>query len=343
MPSGKYYEALKTLGIAVDTSFYNRYDALESNEDLEALFTLLNKYKDKQGNTPVLTALSIVANPDFDRIRKNNFESYFYEPVTQTLKSYGSSHDRVHKLWKEGKDKGLFYPEFHGREHFHINRWMRLLRENKQYRQCFEHGFLSIRPDEMGIAAKSHFPAFDLDNPAEIEVQKNIVKEGIELFKTIYGYAPKLFVPPNGIVHREIENYASLLGIDYLYGAKRQAQPKGDGTYSRKFRYTGKRNKQRQLFLGRNVQFEPAKTGRPDEWNKALNGIDAAFQLKKPAIISTHRVNYIGFIDAQNRINGLQQLDNLIKAILTQWPEVEFMTSTQLGELIKKDKEMNEN
>jgi len=305
MPSRNVYEALKDLGIAVDASFYNRYDALESNEDLEALFSVLSKYVDKQGNLPVITALSIVANPDFERIKKNNFESYFYELATETLKSYGSSHDRVHKLWKEGRDKGLFYPEFHGREHFHINRWMRLLRENNQYRQCFEHGFLSIRPDELGIVAKSHFPAFDLDNPEELEAQKGIVKEGIDLFKTIYGYAPKMFVPPNGIAHREIEDCTSLLGIDFLYGAKRQSQPKGDGTYSRKFRYTGKRNKQKQVFLGRNVQFEPAKTGRSDEWNKALKGIDAAFNLKKPAIISTHRVNYMGFIDAQNRANGL--------------------------------------
>jgi hypothetical protein len=57
----------------------------------------------------------------------------------------------------------------------------------------------------------------------------------------------------------------------------------------------------------------------------------------EPATISTHRVNYIGFLDSQNRDRGSKQLSILLNKILKTWPEVEFMTSVGLGDLINKE------
>src|SRR5690554_564768 len=52
---------------------YNRYDTLASSEDLEALFDVLSKVKDSQGNHAKFTALSLVANPDFEKIKNSDF------------------------------------------------------------------------------------------------------------------------------------------------------------------------------------------------------------------------------------------------------------------------------
>ena len=72
-----------------------------------------------------------------------------------------------------------------------------------------------------------------------------------------------------------------------------------------------------------------------------MKEIDLAFFWKKPAIISSHRLNFIGSMQSKNRGNNLILLDELLKKILKKYPEVEFMTSDLLGDLILNDKKSN--
>ena len=58
-----------------------------------------------------------------------------------------------------------------------------------------------------------------------------------------------------------------------------------------------------------------------------MKQISAAFRWGKPAIISTHRVNFVGSISPYNREKGLRELKKLINAILKKWSDVEFMGS----------------
>jgi hypothetical protein len=98
----------------------------------------------------------------------------------------------------------------------------------------------------------------------------------------------------------------------------------------------GSRNEHGQIILTRNCIFEPSEEGK--DWvDSCISDIKIAFRMRKPAVISTHRVNYIGALDESNRKRGLLQLDLLLKKIVKEWPEVEFITSEQLGDIIKKD------
>jgi hypothetical protein len=58
----------------------------------------------------------------------------------------------------------------------------------------------------------------------------------------------------------------------------------------------------------------------------------------EPATISTHRVKLYWISGFQNQYRGLKQLSTLPDKILITWPEVEFMTSVGLGDLINKEK-----
>ena len=58
------------------------------------------------------------------------------------------------------------------------------------------------------------------------------------------------------------------------------------------------------------------------------------FKNGRPAIIGTHRVNFMGSLDENNRKNNLRQLKMLLNAIMEKWPEAEFMTTDQLGDII---------
>jgi hypothetical protein len=62
--------------------------------------------------------------------------------------------------------------------------------------------------------------------------------------------------------------------------------------------------------------------------------IEMAFKWGKPANISSHRCNYVGDLNLNNRDFGLAQLELLLASILKKWPEVEFMTAKELGDLI---------
>ena len=142
MPNLKAYNYLIKKGLDIeggDSKRYNQNDTLESATDLEALYNVLTKFKDYKGHYPKFTAVSLVANPDFEKIRNNNFENYYYEPFTTTLKKYQL--DTCFDLWKEGISSNLFKPQFHGREHLNVAVWMRELQKgDKHALEAFNNG-----------------------------------------------------------------------------------------------------------------------------------------------------------------------------------------------------------
>ena len=71
----KAYNTLVQDGYDMSKSPYT-LDALESNEDLNKLYSVLNSVSDSQGNPACFTANMIMANPDFMAIEKNNFSKY---------------------------------------------------------------------------------------------------------------------------------------------------------------------------------------------------------------------------------------------------------------------------
>jgi hypothetical protein len=334
MPSKEAFNNLLKAGIPVDKSHYNRFDALESNADLEALLEVVSIYKDKNGNHPVFTGVCVVANPDFEKIKESGFKEYFYEPFSETLKRY-PVHDRVLDLWKEGAEKRLFVPQFHGREHLNVQRWMRDLQaENPHTLVGFENQLWGFTSEKI---KKGYQAAFDLDFPEDLPYLQDVLSEGIDLFKHLLGFRPSFFVPTNGPFNLALEKTLHEKGIRYVMLDKFQKEPLGNGKYKTHIRWLGKKNKFGQIALSRNAGFEPSAGGK--DWvDSCMKDIVFAFRMRKPATISTHRVNYIGFLEPSNRDRSLKLLKELLGKILKKWPDVEFMTSPELGDLISKTK-----
>jgi len=162
MASKQAYNYFLQKGLPVDKCLYNSNDTLESNDDLESLFEVLSCVKDKNGNYPVLTANNIVANPDFEKIKQNDFQEYYFEPFTETLKRY-PNHDRVLDLYKEGINDKLFRPQFHGREHVNVANWMLALRQNEDStRMAFEKNMFSIHHKNPGVIYMKKYTVTEL-------------------------------------------------------------------------------------------------------------------------------------------------------------------------------------
>jgi hypothetical protein len=303
---------------------------LESNQDLENLFEVIAAFKDKNGNHPVFTGVCMVANPDFQKIKEAGYMEYYSEPFTETLKRY-PVHNKVLELWKEGAEKRLFVPQFHGREHLNVLRWLRDLQaKNKHTLLAFENQLWGICSS---LVPKGYQAALDLDFPKDLDYLITVIKEGMDLFYKLMDYPAKLFVPANGPFNLKLEETLCKKGIQYITLDKRQKEPLGDGKYKSRYHYLGKRNRFGQIYMSRNAAFEPSAEG--NNWiEMCLKDIEIAFRMKKPATISSHRVNYIGFLYPQNRDSGLKKLSILFDKIIKTWPEVEFMTSVELGDLI---------
>jgi hypothetical protein len=339
MPGPDTFKALQQSGIDLlsdDGAIYNTYDTLADSNDLSRLFEVLSSVRDRHGHSTVMTPVSVVANPDFERIQGNGFKSYFYEPFTDTLKKVKGCEDSF-QLWKEGIRRRIFVPQFHGREHLNVKAWMRALNNgNKSTRIAFSHGFwaMSTQADpDIGLEFQA---AFDYINPADVDYHKDVISTGLSLFNELFGYRASYFVPPNGPVSSNLENTLSRDGIKYISMPKIHNEPVGFGRNKKRFNWMGKTTRNGLKVITRNCFFEPAVPGR--DWvDSCLSEISTSFRWHNPAVLSTHRVNYVGGMSEMNRDRGLSQLKILLRRIIQEWPEIEFITSDELGSIMIHD------
>jgi len=343
MSSTEAFDRLKQAGVDESNNHYNLFDALECNDDLNSLFELLNKHNDSTGRHPVITGVNIVANPDFEKIKAEGYKKYNFEPFTETLKRY-PAHDKVYELWKMGIENRLFVPTFHGREHLNVQRWMKALRQgHKTTHVSFEQFVTGVYSGIDNESVPDYQAAFDVDAPLDVDYQKEVLITGLDLFENLFSYKSEYFVPTNGPFNNSLESVLHENGVKFINTAKKQLEPLGDANYKTNIRFLGQQNSYNQLYITRNCFFEPSSSGyeRPQNTNwiqNCLKEIEIAFRWHKPAVISTHRVNYAGFLYPENRERGLEQLDILLTAILKKWPDIEFMTSVELGNHILESK-----
>lgn len=314
---------------------FNKFDTLESNKDMEGLFDVLSRHKDIHGNSAVFTLASNVANPDFDKIKESNYTEYFWEPFTDTLKKYGQSHDRVYELHKEGIARKLIYPTFHGREHLNVQKWMRYLHQgNKSVLTEFIQGSCNYYFGINNVPLGEMPAAFDVEFATDLPYLHSVMESGLSEFEQLWGFKCRYFVPPNGPYNSSLDKVLYDKGVDYMLGQKKEHEPLGDGLFKTSYHVIGHKNKYGIMYLTRFGFFEPTYLSNTVE--SALLAVERAFRWNKPAIISSHRVNYCGGISPENRDNGLHMLDEFLRRVKKRWGNIEFMTSAEVGDLIKK-------
>jgi hypothetical protein len=331
MPNKTIFDKSIKFGLKSDKCPYMSFDTIASADDLDALFNVLKSFKDINGNHPVITANSIMANPDFDKIRINNFEEYYFEDFTSTIEKYYPNQN-VFQYWLDGLSDNIFYPQLHGREHLFVSLWMKnLLSNSKETLFAFDNRFFGISTNVTFEKRGSYLRAFDYQGSDDLDFQKRAIIDAQNIFTKKFGFASSSFIAPNYTWGDLLENFLNENGIRFIQGHRIQQIPKGNGVYKQKRHSTGDKNSNGQIYLTRNVEFEPSLNNNLD-WNHlAIKQIENAFFWNTPAIISTHRLNYIGSIYPKNRVENLNKLKTLLKDILLKWPNVEFVTTPYLG------------
>lgn len=337
MSTKEAFEKLTSDGFDFSKNHYLSNDCLETNADLEGMYEVLCRHKDSRHQHPVITPLNLVANPDFEKIRNNNFSKYEYETLFETCKHY-VNRDKVADLYKEGIAKRLFVPAFHGREHLNVTRWMRLLQENnKTAKTIFEHQIPAVSKGASGERMPNLRAAFDIDYTEDLKYLENVITTGISEFEKMFGFKTRYFVPPNSHFNNALQTVLYNEGFRAIGLQRQQLEPKGNSIYEKHYSWLGKKTKYGLFNIARNCFFEPNswEHSKNKDWvNDCLHQIDIAFRCFKPAIIGSHRVNFTGLLNPDNRANGLKKIDTLFTQIIKHWKNVEFMTSEELIDLI---------
>lgn len=335
IPAKSEYEYFERLGFQMAESPYC-LDSLESNVDITNLLEVLGSFKSKSGWKPIFTINNIVANPDFEKIRENNFKEYYYEPFTSTYRRY-PNHDKSFKYLEQGIHDDLLKPQLHGREHINTEKWIRLLTEGNTQMLDFFDRFMYGLPDSVLNEDKVFLQRVFSNGNTDSKNHCHVISDAVALFNKIWGYTPKSFIAPNYFWDKAVEDCLVMNDVKYLQGQRAQFLAKSNGSYQAKYHFTGQNSKSGIIYLIRNCYFEPSFNYKKDWVSSCLKEIYNSFQFHKPAIIGTHRVNYIGEIDEKNRERGLKELSVLLNTIINNWPDVEFVSSDQLGDIITSD------
>ncbi len=338
--SRKAREALEKAGIFLNR--YDQIDTLENKQDLEEMFDTLSTVKDINGNHPVLTAFAVPCNIDFEKMAEDNFQNYHYELLTQTFSKLASkdphAYDGAWSLWQEGISKRLLVPQFHGREHFNLSVFKERLRVKDiqvltALRNSSNAGISNSGNSRIPFAA-----AFGFWNFEENYRFESIVMDGLNAFEKVFGYRSVNFNAPCGSDHKIIHGFLGKNGIKYIDNPLLKKEHQGQGRYKTALYYTGKKDSSGITYLVRNVVFEPTEKRDIDWVNYSMQQIETAFNWHRPAVISSHRAHFCGHIEPEQRRAGLSALKALLEKITQKWPDVEFMSADQLGDLIAQEK-----
>ena len=330
---------------AAGMKIYSRFDALdtlETTQDLEQLFDVLSSVKDKNGRHAVFTPFALPCNIDFEKMEAEDFQQFYFETLPNTYKKLVLQQPEAYTgtwdLWKEGIAKGFLKPQFHGREHLNLTVFNDKLKKRDAHllTALKNKSYTSISDDE--YPTMSSTAELDFWEVKENEALKPILKEGLQLFEEVYGYPSTYFTPPVFNIHHSLFQTLKDNGIQYIDLALLRSEHQGLNVYKKSFNYIGKQTKEDLTIMVRNVVFEPTEDRGIDWVAFTMKQIETAFRWNKPAIISSHRVNFCGHIDPKNREKGLDSLKQLLQEIVKKWPDVEFMAADELASCLKNEK-----
>jgi len=337
-PNKTIFTKLLKAGLKVDLCGFSKFDTIESKSDLSSLFEVLSSVKDVKGKTAVMTANFNLANPDFQKIKESDFFEYYYIDYVKTLEKYNRS--QVLETINEGISSGVFFPQNHSREHISPYLWLDEIRNgNESLKKAFElqvYGLSRITSSEI---VQFHLASQLYRNKKELDFVSHAMQDGTKLFEAVFGYRSLSFIAPVYTWNNTIENLMNQNGLKIIQSSffQNNFDPLNVTNFDRKFHYTGQHNDNYQIYTVRNCLFEPALNSKKDWVSSCLEEIKYSFFMNKPAIISSHRLNYIGGLDVKNRDSNLKHLKRLLNEIKCKWPVVEFMTSVELGKLIAKE------
>lgn len=290
-------------------------DSIETAEDMIYLFDLLENYRSKFQFPPVITANFITHNFDYSENSSLCFRSI------NSQKGDNSEVAERKKLYKTAVERNYIFPQLHGYSHYNITEAGKYF-ETEEGREAFDRKFLAARST---IKSNLSF----LQGEMSIKNGGHIrLKEASDEFAKFFGFRSVSFIPPTFIFEKSMLRTVSDCSIRLIQSANRLTD---SSKTKHRFPYF---NKGKGFFWSvRNARLDPHPEYKFYH-EQCLKSIEAAFKYKIPAVIDFHRVNIAGSFNPAYRDTTLTELKKLLDGIYKNWPDVKFMHTAELNNLI---------
>ncbi len=311
---------------------------LESPSDLDKLFQLLLKNRGADGIPASITANYIMFNPEYKGIKAKSYAHFVFRQIPGVPNRWFRGN--FVKKAKEGVSMGVWSPEYHGTLHMDPWRWMELLRKRDK-------PTLKLFVME-SYAGMNGFNSPEYAQSLSDSQQRTLVKRGLKAFKATFGFSAHSSIAPYYQWQMRTEKILAKRGIKAIQGKRKQAgyqRPFFDKIAGKILNLMGYKSADKPwqinpgdynvklgiIYLVRNAKFEPIRFGARAV-NEALTEIRKAWAKGEPAIVSTHRFNYVTHDETTN-LKNLVLLDSLLRKIKEMEQNVLFLTDWELIQL----------
>jgi len=288
-------------------------DSLETTEDLNLLYELLESYKSKFEFPPVITSNFITYNIDY-----SDTENLIFTPMSKRLNHNSCD---LKDLYKKGIEEKYIFPQLHGFSHYNINELEKYF-GTKEGREAAGEKFLAAKSTIRGNLS------FLQGELSEIHTLANKLKDAADEFNNFFGFYSRTIIPPTYIFDSSLINTLKNNSVGLIQSSNRlQTTKKSD------YRIPFFQKRKGLYWSVRNARLDP----HPDYKfysDQCIDTIGKIFENKSPAVIDFHRVNFAGKFAPGYRERTLKELKDLFDGIHKRWPDAKFIHTQKLNDIL---------
>jgi len=299
---------------------------LQQADALRRISALLQRIRDCNGRPAVMTLGVVLEVPDGACIAATGWSEY------HALSLGDGRFEAVRAAMQDGIRAGVFAPQLHGQCHYWPPAVMAAAREVPAVRDWL------ATPDPAATETlpsplqsrwvdASALPSQALSNEA---IRHAVAAEAVA-YRAVFGRAPQVAVAATFVWNDAVEAAWAEAGIDVVITPGPRATCRnaaGEPACVDATMLTGERSRAGQIYLVRDVYFEPALGHMPQ---RLADGLKARTRQGRACLVETHRFNFLQGPDA-----SLAALETGLNAALAACPNVRFLTPRELGQAIRR-------
>jgi hypothetical protein len=298
---------------------------LAQGEALMRLSNLLQKIRDRNGHPVVMTLGVVLEVPDGARIAAGGCTEY------HGLTLADARFDDVREVMQDGIRAGVFAPQLHGQCHY----WPPTLLAAAQGDAAVRGWLTGSEPAATeGLPAPLQSRWVDASSlPSRAlapEAVRHAAAAEAAAYRAVFGSAPQVAVATTFVWNDAVEAAWAQGGVEVVVTPGRRATCRdavGQPGCVDATMLTGERSRAGQIYLVRDVYFEPALGHLPQ---RLVDGLLARIRQGRACLVETHRFNFLQAPEV-----SLSTLEAGMNTALSVCPDLCFLSPLELAQAIR--------
>ena len=306
---------------------------LEQAELLDKIASVLQRFRDRKGRSPVMTLGIVFEVPDTLRMAREGAKQYYAHGLNEACFA------PLRAAIQSGIAARVFVPQLHGQAHYWPESLLAAASDDSAVR-----AWLTTSPSAPTEALPAHLQSRWVDasrlpsralDPALILAAAN---EEAQSYRKQFGAPPEVAVPTTFVWNADVERAWQSTGVKVVITPGRRATTRdanGNVGGVDRLLLTGDTSDAGQCYLVRDVYCEPA-LGHTAQ--RLVEGLAERTRQGRACLVEMHRFN---FLRQMNR--SLDTLQSALELSLARYPDLRFVTPRELaGAIVEKDRSILE-